>query len=172
MLLSDHWVCRSVKFKHATSKYVISQLRIVRSGFHLVTDLDVGKFCDKSTKTALHEICMQIFLRFSDSSKPSKSVVLIYKFAWLFGFRESEKNLLKTSCKAVSMTKVAHIFWWRHDKQKLEWGCPNGTKYPPWQPIQTIQVMHQIGEAVMRQKPFSVILALWPWPLTFWPQSP
>ena len=43
---------------------------------------------------------------------------------------------------------------------KLEWGCPNGTKYPPRQPIQTLQVMHQTGEAVMRQKPFSVILAL------------
>ena len=27
------------------------------------------------------------------------------------------------------------------------------------------------GEAVMRLKLFSVILALWPWPLTFWPQS-
>ena len=48
----------------------------------------------------------------------------------------------------------------RQTGQKLEWGCPNGTKYPPRQPIQTIQVMHQIGEAVMRQKPFSVILAL------------
>ena len=29
---------------------------------------------------------------------------------------------------------------------KLEWGCPNGTKYPPRQPIQTPQVM--------RAKPF------------------
>ena len=28
---------------------------------------------------------------------------------------------------------------------KLEWGCPNGTKYPPRQPIQILQVMHQIG---------------------------
>ena len=36
------------------------------------------------------------------------------------------------------------------NSSKLEWGCPNGTKYPPRQPIQTIQVMHQIGEAVMR----------------------
>ena len=26
------------------------------------------------------------------------------------------------------------------------------------------------GEAVMRLKPYSVILALWPWPLTYWPQ--
>ena len=49
--------------------------------------------------------------------------------------------------------------------RQLEWGCPNGTKYPPRQPIQAVQVMHQIGEAVMRQKPFSVILALWHWPL-------
>ena len=29
----------------------ISQLRIVRSGLHLVTYLDVGNFCDKSTET-------------------------------------------------------------------------------------------------------------------------
>ena len=29
---------------------------------------------------------------------------------------------------------------------KLEWGCPNGTKYLLWQPIQTPQVM--------RLKPF------------------
>ena len=27
------------------------------------------------------------------------------------------------------------------------------------------------GKAVMRRKPFSVIYALWPWPLTFWPQN-
>ena len=26
-------------------------------------------------------------------------------------------------------------------------------------------------KAVMRQKPFSVIYALWPWTLTFWPQN-
>ena len=29
--------------------------------------------------------------------------------------------------------------------EQLEWGCPNGTKYPPRQPIQTLQVMYQIG---------------------------
>ena len=30
----------------------------------------------------------------------------------------------------------------RRDRNtKLEWGCPNGTKYPPRQPIQTPQVM-------------------------------
>ena len=27
------------------------------------------------------------------------------------------------------------------------------------------------GEQVMRRKPFSVIYALWPWPLTFWTQN-
>ena len=26
-------------------------------------------------------------------------------------------------------------------QNQLEWGCPNGTKYPPRQPIQTPQVM-------------------------------
>ena len=96
-------------------QYAISQLRFVRSGLHLVTFLDVGNFSDKSTETTLHEICVQVFLRFSDSGKPSQSVSLIYKFAWLAGFRKSEENLLKTSCKAVPVIKVANIFWWRHD---------------------------------------------------------
>ena len=64
-------------------EYAISQLLIVRSGLHLVTYLDVGNFRDKSTETTLHEICVQVFLRFSDSSKPSQSVSLIYELAWL-----------------------------------------------------------------------------------------
>ena len=57
-------------YKHI---YAISQLRIVHSGLHLVTYLDVGNFCDKSTETTLHEICVQGFLRFSDSNKPSQA---------------------------------------------------------------------------------------------------
>ena len=71
-----------------------------------------------------------------------------------------------------SAVKNSMIFSFLDLNLKLEWGCPNGTKYPPRQPIQTLQVMHQIREAVMRQKPFSAIPALWPWPLTFWTQSP
>ena len=62
-------------------QYAISQLRIVRSGLHLVTYLDVGNLCDKSTDTTLHEICVQGFLRFSNSNKPSQSVSLIYEMA-------------------------------------------------------------------------------------------
>ena len=62
-------------------QYAISQLRIVRSGLHLVTYLDVGNFCDKRTEKTLHEICMQGFLRFSDSNKSNLSVSLIYEFA-------------------------------------------------------------------------------------------
>ena len=58
------------------------------------------------------------FLRFSDSSKPSQSESLIYEFAWLAGFRKSDENLIKTSCKDVPVIKVAHIFWWRHDNRK------------------------------------------------------
>ena len=54
------------------SDYAISQLRIVRSGLHLVTYLDVGNFFNKSTETTLHEICAQVFLKFSDSKKPSQ----------------------------------------------------------------------------------------------------
>ena len=74
-------------------EYAISQLQIVCSGLHLVTYLDVGNFCDKSTETSLHEICVQIFLRFSDSSRPSQSVSLIYDLAWLAGIRKSWKKL-------------------------------------------------------------------------------
>ena len=46
-------------------QYAISQLRIVRSGLHLVTYLDVGNFCDKRTETNLHENCVQVYLIFS-----------------------------------------------------------------------------------------------------------
>ena len=64
-------------------KYTISQLQIVHSGLHLVDYLDVGNFCDKSTKTTLHTVCVQVFLRFSDSSKPNQSVSVIYELTWL-----------------------------------------------------------------------------------------
>ena len=63
------------------SQYAISQLQIVRSGLHLVTYLDVGNFCDKRTEKTLHEICVQGFIRFSDSNKPSQSVSLLIEFA-------------------------------------------------------------------------------------------
>ena len=99
-------------------QYAISQLRFVCLGFHLVTYLDVGNFSDKSTETTLHEICVQVFLGFSDSSKPGQSVPLIYKFVWLAGFHKSKENLLKTSWKVVPVIKVAHIFWWCHDNRK------------------------------------------------------
>ena len=95
---------------HTHSEYAISQLRIVRSGLHLVTNLHVGNFCDKSTETTLHEICVQVFLRFSDSSKPSLSLSLIYELVWLAGIGKSVKNLLKSSCMIAPLTKVAHIF--------------------------------------------------------------
>ena len=91
-------------------QYDISQLQIVRSGLHLVTYLDVGKIGDKSTEITLHEICVQVFLTFSDSSKPSESVSLIYELAWLAEICKSKENLLKTSCKVVSVIKVANIF--------------------------------------------------------------
>ena len=35
-----------LKVKFNDRQYAISQLQIVRSGFHLVTYLDVGNFCD------------------------------------------------------------------------------------------------------------------------------
>ena len=77
-------------------QYAISQLRFVHSGLHLVTYLDVGNFSDKSTERTLHEIIsVQVFLKFSDSSKPSKSVLLIYELAWLSGICKSEENLLE-----------------------------------------------------------------------------
>ena len=65
----------------------------------------MGNFCDKSTKTMLQEIYAQVFLRFSDSSKPSRSVLLTYKMTWLAEIRKSEENLLK-SCKVAPVAKV------------------------------------------------------------------
>ena len=72
--------------------YAISQLRIVRLGLHLVTYLNVGNFCDRRTGATLPEICVQVFLIFFDSSKPSQSVSLIY---WLL----EPVNLRKTCSK-------------------------------------------------------------------------
>ena len=100
------------------TQYAISQLWIVRSALHLVTYLDVGNLSNKSTEITLQKICVQVFLRFSDSSKPSQSVSLIYELAWLAGIGKSKENLLKTSCKVAPVTKVAHIFWWRHNNRK------------------------------------------------------
>ena len=62
-------------------QYGISQLLIVRSGLYLVTYLNVGNFCDKRAEKTWHEICVQGFLGFSDSNKPSQSVSLIYEWA-------------------------------------------------------------------------------------------
>ena len=39
----------------SSGEYAVSQLQIVRSDLHLVTYLDVGNFCNKSTETTLHE---------------------------------------------------------------------------------------------------------------------
>ena len=100
------------------NQYAISQLQNVRSGMHLVTHVDVGNFCNKSTKTTLHEICVQDFLRFSDSSKPRQSLSLLYELAWFAGISKSEKNLLNSSCKVAPVTKVAHILWWPHNNRK------------------------------------------------------
>ena len=70
----------------------------------------MGNFCDKNTEITLHEICVQVFLRFSDSSQPSQSISLIYKLAWLAGIRKSEENLLKTSFKLLLWPKLLTYF--------------------------------------------------------------
>ena len=86
-----------------------SHLRIVRSGSHFVTYLDVDNFCVKRTEAILHE---------TDSSKPTQSVSLIYELDWLADICKFEENLVKTSCKVATVSKVAKIFWWRHDNRK------------------------------------------------------
>ena len=70
----------------------------------------MGNFCDKGAERTLYEIFVQVFLRFSDSSKSRQSASLIYEFARLAGIRKSQANLLNISCKVASAIKVAHIF--------------------------------------------------------------
>ena len=70
----------------------------------------MGNFCDIRTYTTLHDICVEVFLGFSDYNKPRQSVSLIYELALLAGIRKSEENLLKNSCKVAHVTKVAQIF--------------------------------------------------------------
>ena len=115
-------------------KYAISELQIVRSGLHLVTYLDVGNFCDKSRDTTLHELYVQVFLRFSDSSKQSQSVPSTHELAWLVEIGKSEENVLKASRKLAPVTKVAHI-WCRHNNRKpsasaREYWCDVGCGIP------------------------------------------
>ena len=45
-------------------QYAISQLRIVRSGLHLVTYLNVGNFCDKRTEKNYMKFVCKVFLDF------------------------------------------------------------------------------------------------------------
>ena len=74
-------------------------------------ELESSLFELQSSWNSLHEICVQVFLSFSYSSKPSQSVWLIYEMTWLAEIRKSGENLLKTSCKVAPVTKVANIFW-------------------------------------------------------------
>ena len=67
-------------------------------------------FATKAQKQLYMKFDGNFFLRFSDSSKPSQSVSLIYELAWLSRILKSEENLFKTSCKVAPVTKVAHIF--------------------------------------------------------------
>ena len=53
----------------------------------------MGNFCDKSIETTLHEICVQVFLRFSDSSKPGLSVSLIYELLESVNLRKNCSKL-------------------------------------------------------------------------------
>ena len=100
---------QNVLYGFSTQEYAKSQFLSVCSGLHLVTYLDMGNFCDKTTETTLHEICVVVFLRFADSSKPSQPVFLINEWARIAGINKSEENLLKTSCKVGPPTTVAHI---------------------------------------------------------------
>ena len=70
-------------------QYAILQLRIVRSGLHLVTYLDVGNFCDKSTETIYMKFVCNFFLDFPIPASQARSELLIYKLAWLAGIRKS-----------------------------------------------------------------------------------
>ena len=148
MAFSMNVTCCYDVAKNATAtsfsiQYTISQLRFVHSNLHLVTYLDEGNFSNESTERTLHEISLQVFLRFSDSSKSGQSVLLFYKFVWLAGFRKSEENLLKTSWKVVPVIKVAHIFWWRHDNRKQSASAPGhwcdvNCDIPYWPPRREI----------------------------------
>ena len=91
-------------------QYAISQLQFVRSGLHLVTNLDVGNFCDKSIETTLHEICVQVFLRFSKSSKPSQSVSLIYECARLVDSINPRKTCSKLHERLFLRPKLPTYF--------------------------------------------------------------
>ena len=100
----------------------ILQLQIVRSSLHIVTYPDVGNFCDKSIETALHEIYVQVFLRFSDSSKPSLSILMIYELAWLLESVNLRKTCSKLHVKLLLWPNCPHIL-------KTSWQSASAGEY-------------------------------------------
>ena len=58
----------------------------------------MGNFCNKSTETTLHDICVEVFLKFSDYSKPSQAKpIRIFNFP--IGPALESVNLRKTYSK-------------------------------------------------------------------------
>ena len=70
--------------------------------------LDVGNFFDKSTETTLHEVFVQVFLKFSDFRKPSQFITLIYEFTWLAGIDKSEENSILDE---MDLKKTFYGYW-------------------------------------------------------------
>ena len=66
-------------------------------------------FATKAQKQLNMKFVCKFFLDFPIPA--SQCVSSIYELAWLAGIRKSGENLLKTSCKAAPVPKVAHIFY-------------------------------------------------------------
>ena len=101
---------RHVKMTSFYKEYAISQLRIVRSGLHLVTYLDVGNFRDKRTENTLHEICVQGFIRFSDSNKSNQSVRLFANWLSLLASVNRRKTCPKLHVRLLLWSKLPTYF--------------------------------------------------------------
>ena len=69
-----------------------------------------GQLLRQKHRNKLHEIFVQVFLRFSDSSKPGQSLSLIYGLAWLAGIGKSEENLLKINVGLLLWPKLPTYF--------------------------------------------------------------
>ena len=122
-------------------------------------------FCDMSTETTLYEICVQVFLRYSNSSKTSQSVSLIY--AWLSGIGISGKNMLKTSCKR-KRKKSDSVLWQKPlHPQKCQKGKMT-TQTTPQNISITQRLRTDLGRSVWVTTATQVSLLLWPKLPTFW----
>ena len=83
-------------------------------------------------------------------------------------------SFMRIGVKGKHLCTWNHFTWYMHCDLDLWLFDPNVNRAHPWLMGSVPMKFHENrckGEAVMHMKPFYLTYALWPWPLTYWPQG-